>query len=173
MLKRSFTATMILRNAHCNVILQMGSMLFVFFLVISNGFSAEAVNKIKGPIVITSEKLTADNNTHTALFEHSVIARTADVTLYANTMLVYSDKASGDVTRINASGDVKLIRDKRVIISREATYYAEGEKVVFTGDPKAVEDGNVITGKQMTYLMNEDRFLVDDSKVFLTKSEKQ
>jgi lipopolysaccharide export system protein LptA len=66
-----------------------------------------------------------------------------------------------------------MIKDKRVITSREATYYAKGEKVIFTGDPKAVEDGNVMTGKKMTYLMNEDRFLVDDSKVFLTKGEKQ
>ncbi len=47
------------------------------------------------------------------------------------------------------------------------------KKVIFTGDPKAVEDGNVMTGKKMTYLMNEDRFLVDDSKVFLPKGEKQ
>jgi lipopolysaccharide export system protein LptA len=88
-------------------------------------------------------------------------------------MLVYSNKDSGDVTKIDATGAVKMIKDKRVITSHEATYYAEGEKVIFTGDPKAVEDGNVMTGKKMTYLMNEDRFLVDDSKVFLTKGEKR
>jgi lipopolysaccharide export system protein LptA len=88
-------------------------------------------------------------------------------------MLVYSDKDSGEVTKIDATGAVKMIKDKRVITSQEATYYAEGEKVIFTGDPKAVKDGNVMTGKKMTYLMNEDRFLVDDSKVFLPKGEKQ
>lgn len=149
------------------------SIIFIFSILIGNALSAEAVKKIKGPIVITSEKLTADNQAHTALFERSVVARTAETILYADRMLVYSDKDSGDVTRIDATGAVKMIKDKRVITSREATYYTEGEKVIFTGDPKAVEDGNVMTGKKMTYLMNEDRFLVDDSKVFLTKGEKQ
>ena len=145
----------------------------MFFLLTANTVSAEAVEKIKGPIVITSEKMTADNQAHITLFERSVVARTKDMVLYANSMLVYSDKDSGDVTRINATGDVRLIRDKQVVTSKEATYYAEGEKVIFTGTPKAVENGKVITGKIMTYLMNEDRFLVDDSKVFLPKGEEQ
>jgi lipopolysaccharide transport protein LptA len=151
------------------------SIIFIFSMLIGNAVSAEAVKKIigQGPIVITSEKMTADNRAHTALFERSVVARNAGTILYADRMLVYSDKDSGDVTKIDAKGAVKMIKDKRVITSQEATYYAEGEKVIFTGDPKAVEDGNVMTGKKMTYLMNEDRFLVDDSKVFLTKGEKQ
>ena len=149
------------------------SIIFIFSILIGNALSAEAVKKIKGPIVITSEKLTADNQAHTALFERSVVARNAGTILYADRMLVYSNKDSGEVTKIDATGAVKMIKDKRVITSQEATYYAEGEKVIFTGDPKAVEDGNVMTGKKMTYLMNEDRFLVDDSKVFLTKGEKR
>lgn len=157
----------------CKDMICLVSIIFIFSMLIGNAVSAEAVKKIKGPIVITSEKLTADNQAHTALFERSVVARNAGTILYADRMLVYSDKDSGDVTKIDATGAVKMIKDKRVITSQEATYYAEGEKVIFTGDPKAVEDGNVMTGKKMTYLMNEDRFLVDDSKVFLTKGEKQ
>jgi lipopolysaccharide export system protein LptA len=151
------------------------SLIFIFPMLIGNAVSAEAVKKVigQGPIVITSEKMTADNQANTALFERSVVARNAGTILYADRMLVYSDKGSGDVTRIDATGEVKMIKEKRVITSKEATYYAEGEKVIFNGDPKAVENGNVITGKKMTYLMNEDRFLVDDSKVFLPKGEKR
>jgi len=158
---------------HNRISYSLVSFLLIFFLLTAGTVFAEAAKKIKGPIVITSEKLTADNQAHTTLFEHSVVARTKDMVLYANSMLVYSDKNSGDVTRINATGDVRLIRDKRVVTSKEATYYAEGEKVIFTGSPKAVENGKVITGNKMTYLMNEDRFLVDDSKVFLPKGEEQ
>jgi lipopolysaccharide transport protein LptA len=148
---------------------------FIFSLLVGNAVSDEAVKKIigQGSIVITSEKMTADNQAHTALFERSVVARNAGTILYADRMLVYSDEDSGDVTKIDAAGAVKMIKDNRIITSREATYYAEGEKVIFTGDPKAVKDGDVITGKKMTYLMDEDRFLVDDSKVFLPKGEKR
>ena len=146
--------------------------LLVSFLVTAGIVSAESeVKGIKGPIVITSENLTADNTAHTALFERSVVARTKEMTVYADKMLVYSDKDSGDVTRIEASGNVRLIKGNRIVTSRDATYFADEDKVVFTGDPKAVEDGNVITGKKMTYLIHEDRFFVEGSKVFLTKKQ--
>jgi|WetSurMetagenome_2_1015567.scaffolds.fasta_scaffold182129_2 lipopolysaccharide export system protein LptA len=146
--------------------------LLVFFLVTAGIVSAESdVKRIKGPIVITSEKLTAENAAHTALFERSVVARTKEMTIYADKMLVYSDKDTGDVTRIDASGSVQLIKGNRVVTSQEAVYVADGDKAVFTGEPKALEDGNIITGKKMTYLLGEDRFFVEGSRVFLTKKE--
>jgi len=154
-----------------SVFFPIGSLL-IFFLMTAGIVSAESeIKRIKGPIVITSEKLTADNTAHTALFERSVVARTKEMTVHADKMLVYSNKDSGEVTRIDASGNVQLIKGNRVVTSQKASYFADEDKVIFTGEPKAVEDGNVITGKKMTYLMNEDRFFVEGSKVFLTKKE--
>lgn len=147
--------------------------LIIFLLLSINAFSAEEAEGIKGPIIITSEMLTADNQAHTAIFEKSVVAKTTDMTIYADKMLVYYNKDTGNVTRINAEGDVKLIRENRVITSKEAIYYADGEKVIFTGDPRAVDGENVVTGKKMTYLLKEERFLVEDSKVFLKKNKVQ
>ncbi|MEW6067082.1 MAG: LptA/OstA family protein [Nitrospirota bacterium] len=137
-----------------------------------NILSAEEAKKIKGPIIITSEKLTADNQNYSALFENSVIAKASDITIYADRMRVYYHKDTGAVTKIDAEGRVKLIKNERVITSRKATYYAEEEKVVFTGEPQAVEGENVVNGKKMVYFLIEERFLVEGSKVFL-KNEKQ
>jgi lipopolysaccharide export system protein LptA len=153
----------------------------VFFFVYSTSVSpaeetkkanGEATKKIEGPIVITSQMLTADNKARTALFERSVVARTPDITLYADKMLVYYEKDSGNVTRIEAEGQVKVIKEQRIITSKAATYYADSEQVIFTGEPRAMEGENVVTGTKMVYLMKEDRFLVEDSKVILTKKEK-
>lgn len=152
---------------------RLSGSLVIFFLLSTNVFSAEEAKKIKGPIIITSEILTADNQTHTALFENSVVARTTDMTIYADKMLVYYNEDTGNVIRIEAEGGVKLIKENRVITSKEAAYYADGEKVIFTGEPRAVEGENVVTGRKMTYLLNEDRFLVEGSKVFLTKKKEQ
>jgi lipopolysaccharide export system protein LptA len=149
----------------------IGSLLVSFLVTAGIVLAESGVKRIKGPIVITSEKLTADNTAHTALFERSVVARTKEMTIYANKMLVSSDKDSGAVTRIDSSGSVQLIKGNRVVTSQEAVYFADEDKVIFTGEPKAVEDGNVITGQKMTYLMSEDRFFVEGSKVFLTKKE--
>ena len=163
--KRLVYLTMSKQLSISNLLLFSG-FLFIFFVLSSNVFS-EDDKKIKGPIVVTSERLTADNQTHTAIFENSVVARTRNMTIYSDKMLVYYNKDTGDVTRIEAEGRVKLIRDDRVITSREADYHADEEKVIFTGDPRATEGENVVTGRKMTYLLKEDRFLVEDSKVFL------
>ncbi len=155
------------RQLFISKLFYLSGALIIFLLLSINAFSAEEAERIKGPIIITSEILTADNQTHTALFENSVVARTTDMTIYADRMLVYYNKDTGNVIRINAEGNVKLIKENRVITSKEATYYAEGEKVIFSGEPRAVDGENVVTGRKMTYLLNEDRFLVEGSKVFL------
>lgn len=147
------------------------SSLFILLIISTPVFSAEKSQQIRGPITITSELLTADNKAHTALFENSVVARTTDMTMYADKMLVYYNGATGNITKIEAKERVKLIKGNRVITSNEAVYYAEGDKIVFIGEPRAVEGENVVTGKKMTYLLNEDRFFVEDSKVFLQKKK--
>jgi lipopolysaccharide export system protein LptA len=149
------------------------SSLLILFFIFNNIHAEEKSQRLKGPIVITSETLTVDNEAHTALFEKSVVARTTDSTLYADKMLVYYHPDTGDITKIDAEGHIKLMRGTRAIISNEATYYADGEKIIFTGEPRAVEGENVVTGKKITYFLNDDRFLVEDSKVFLKKKRGQ
>ena len=149
------------------------SNLLILFLLSTNVFSEEKAQRIKGPITITSEMLTADNKAHTALFERSVVARTTDMTLFADRMLVSYDKDSGDIKTIDAEGNIKLLKGTRVIISQKANYYADGDKVIFTGEPRATDGENVVTGTKITYLLNEDRYLVEDSKVFLRKQKAQ
>ncbi len=150
------------------------SLVILFLLLSTNAFSAEkARQRIKGPIIINSETLTADNTSHTALFERSVVARTTDMTLYADRMLVFYDADSGEITKIEAEGSTKVIKGTRAITSQKATYYADGEKVIFTGEPRATDGENVVTGAKITYLLNEDRYLVEESKVFLKKRKEQ
>jgi lipopolysaccharide export system protein LptA len=145
------------------------SSILIISLIFTNVFAEEKSQKLKGPIVITSETLTVDNEAHTALFENSVVARTTETTLHSDRMLVHYNSETGDVTQIDAEGNIKLTKGARAIVSKEATYYAEGEKIIFTGDPRAVEGENVVTGKKITYFLNNDRFLVEDSKVFMKK----
>lgn len=152
----------------------MSKLLFISsFLIASLIFTSvsaeEKAQQLKGPIVITSETLTVDNEAHTALFENSVVARTTETTLNADKMLVHYNSETGDITQIDADGNIKLTKGARAIVSKKATYYTEGEKIIFTGNPRAVEGENVVTGKKITYFLNDDRFLVEDSKVFIKK----
>ncbi|HCC68704.1 MAG TPA: lipopolysaccharide transport periplasmic protein LptA [Nitrospiraceae bacterium] len=123
----------------------------------------------KKPIIITSTTLTADNKTNTAIFEGSVVAKTEDITIYSDKMIVYSDNTRNKITKIEAYGNVRAHKKERAIFSEKATYYEEDEKIVFTGEPKAVEGENVITGTKITYFINDDRAIVEDSRAFLKR----
>ncbi len=129
--------------------------------------AAEQKMQVKGPINITSETLTSDNKAHTALFEGNVVAKTTDMTIYADKMLVYYKEGSGDVTKIESKGNVRLLKGGRLITSQMAVYYADEDKVVFTGEPRAEDGENVVTGETMTYYIAQDRSYVEKSKVFL------
>jgi len=129
----------------------------------------------KEPTVVTSQKLTTDQKAKTALFEVNVVAKKGDRTMYADTMLVYysEDKSGSNIKKIDADGNVKLVRGERVVTSKHAVYYAEPEEyVVFTGEPRASEGENVVTGTKMTYFMKDDHSIVEDSKVFIVNKEK-
>jgi lipopolysaccharide export system protein LptA len=133
------------------------------------GLSA-AGQRIKGATVITSERLFADNKANFALFEGSVIAKNEEITLYSESMKVYYTE-EGDVSRIIAESDVKLVSESGVVTSGHAVYDAAERRITFTGEPKAVDGSNVITGSRMIYLVDEDRSIVEDSKVFLEEEK--
>lgn len=129
--------------------------------------AGEDVLPDRGPVVITSRSLSADNRTNTAVFEGDVVARTGDVVLRADRMKVLYLAEGGGVSRIEAEGGVRLVRGDRVVTAGRAVYFGGERKIVFTEKPRAVQDGNVITGSRMTYLIDEDRSIIEDSKVFL------
>jgi lipopolysaccharide transport protein LptA len=142
----------------------------VFFIAVILGVAvlagAQEAPMGQGPIVITAETLVADKKTNSAVFEGSVVARSEDMTLKSDRMEVkYGD--GGTIVYIDATGNVTLLRGAQVVTAERAEYFAEGRKIVFTGSPRAVETSNVVTGTKMTYLIDEDRFIVEGSRVLL------
>jgi lipopolysaccharide export system protein LptA len=130
----------------------------------------------KEPTVITANSLTADNKAKTALFTGNVVAKKGDGTLYADRMLVFyvetGDGENSNIDRIEASGNVKLVRNNRIITSGKAIYYAgEQERAVFSDKPRATENRNVVTGTLMTYYIKDDRSVVENSKIFIVEKE--
>jgi lipopolysaccharide export system protein LptA len=135
----------------------------------------EQEKTVKEPIIITSKSLTTDNKAKTALFEGNVVAKKGDRTMYADKMLIYysEEKGGNSIKKIEAEGNVKLVRGDRVVTSKFATYFAEPEeRIIFTGDPRASEGENVVTGTKITYFTKDDHSVVENSKVFIVNKEK-
>lgn len=128
--------------------------------------------RVTGPVTVTSETLTADNQNHTALFEKNVIAKTADMTIYADWMLVYYTDPGGDITKIESKGHVKVNTDDKVITADAATYHAAPqERIIFTGNPRAFDGQNVVSGTRITYFVDEERSFVEGNSKVIMKSK--
>lgn len=140
---------MMLKQLFISSFFRLTGLLIVFFLLIPvSVFSREDVKK--DPIVVTSKMLTIDNENNTAVFEHSVVAEAPEMTLYADKMYIFYNQDTRAITRIDASGGVKVIEKDRVITADKATYYARDERVIFKGDLKVVERKRVISGEKST-----------------------
>jgi lipopolysaccharide export system protein LptA len=132
-------------------------------------FSKEEGKTIKDPIVITSKMLIIDSRNNTAVFKNSVVAEIPEMTLYAEKMIVFYNKTTGNVTRVDALGGIKLVEKDSVITADEATYYALDERVTFKGDLKVVDKKHFVSDGQRSYPLDRGRASVDDSTSDLKK----
>ncbi len=135
--------------------------------------STQAKQASSGPIVITSETLQADGRKGTVTFIGSVVAIGDDLYMKADRMKVYYTEGGSDLERIEADGSVKLVREGRIVTSEHSVYVSSERKMTFTENARVVEDGNVLLGTRIIYMIDEDRYEVEGSKVFIEKTSKK
>lgn len=141
---------------------------FAALLLAPAAWGEEKPFERKGPIVITAEKLSAEATK--ALFEGNVVAKTDDLTMHADKMLVYYAEGN-KVKKIEADGNIRLTRGGRVVTSSKALFLADEEKIILTGDPRAVEGENIVTGTKIIYMIKENKSIIENSKVLLRRTE--
>lgn len=127
----------------------------------------ESPGELTGPLIITSDSLQADGKAGTATFIGSVEAKGDDFHMTANKMKVFYSEGGGELKRIEAEGSVKLIRQGRIVTSERAVYRSSGRTMTFTGNARVVEGGNILVGSKIVYMLDDDRYEVEDSKVFI------
>jgi lipopolysaccharide export system protein LptA len=133
--------------------------------------SAPAKEEEKRPIIITSKTLTADSKNNTATFDGSVVAKTDRITIYSDKMTVFYGNSEGKIKKIHAVGNVKVNKKGKALFSKDAIYFNDEEKIVFTGNPKAIEGENLITGKKIIFYLKDDRAVIEESRVILQNTQ--
>ncbi len=120
----------------------------------------------KGPIIITSDTLSADQSTHTAVFEGRVAAKNDGMELFADKMVVHYNEVGG-VKTIDAKGSVKLIKEGRVVTAGQAHFDKASDSILFSENPKIVQARTEVTGTTITYYVSTDKMDVKNSKVYI------
>jgi lipopolysaccharide export system protein LptA len=116
------------------------------------------------PIKITSDELVADNNRKTATFTGNVIARQADLTIYADKLVVSYAAEGNEISTAEVTGNVRIVQGARRAQSSRGVYDAKTGKIVLEGDPRVLQGDDQITGTVITYYLDEDRSEVTGRK---------
>lgn len=147
-------------------------MVLVFMLLASVALAAPADKSSRKdrsglPITIKSNELTADNKGKTAVFTGKVVAKQGDISIFADKITVnYADK-KGDVEKIEASGNVRIVQQNKTGTAAQAVYDSRDGRITLTGNPKVMQGGDSISGKTITYYVDDDKSVVsggDDPK---------
>ena len=109
------------------------------------------------PITVKSNEMTADNKGKTAIFTGKVVAKQGDMTIFSDRLLVnYADK-SGEVEKVEAQGNVRIVQLNRSGFADQAVYDSRNGRIVLTGAPRVVQGGDSISGKVITYYLDDDK----------------
>lgn len=131
--------------------------------------SAASVKKDRSglPITIKSNELSADNKGKTAVFSGKVVARQGDITIYADRITINYAEKKGDVEKIEASGNVRIVQQNKIGTAALAVYDSRDGRITLTGNPRVMQGTDSISGKVITYYVDDDRSVVtggDDPK---------
>ncbi len=136
-------------------------------------FTAKAdtfLNEIKKPgtalkpIDITSSQLEANLKSHIVIFTGNVVAKQGDVVMYCSKLTAYYDEKDKNITKIVATGDVKIIRKDMIATGNEATFDNVSKMLTLTGSPRMWEGKNIIEGTRIIFFLGTDRIFVEGAK---------
>lgn len=131
---------------------------------------------------ITSERMTVRNKDNQAVFEGTVVLTRGPLVVHSDVMVVYyeprkseggmekgvepnsnkeSKAANLSVSRIEATGKVRIQRGEGKATCQKAVFYQDEQKIVLSGKPVAWQKGNIVKGRQITMFLAEDRTVVE------------
>lgn len=109
------------------------------------------------PITVKSNDMSADNKGKTAVFSGKVVAKQGDITIFSDKLVVRYADIGGDVEKVEALGNVRIIQQNRTGFAEQALYDSRNGKIVLTGTPRVVQNGDSISGKVITYYLDDER----------------
>jgi lipopolysaccharide export system protein LptA len=106
------------------------------------------------PVEVAADSLTIDQDTGTAVFSGNVVIGQGDLRLSAGSVRVIYDEATGDITKLNASGGVTFVTATEAAEAQTAVYDLTSGTIVLTGDVLLTQGASALSANQMTVNVN-------------------
>lgn len=112
------------------------------------------------PVKISSDRLEADDMAHQVKFLGHVVVRRGDVSLYANQVTVFYLEGRGDIDRIAAVGEVRIVQGERIATADRALLIQKEGKIILNGSARLRQGQDLVQGEEVTVFINEERSIV-------------
>ena len=135
------------------------------------------------PIEITADRLVSDTQNHLARFEGNVKAVQGETTIEADRLEVYykedadiqrdsaaeagddAEREAGALSKIAASGNVRIKFDNRLAVTDEAVYITDQRILTLTGSPARVTSGkDQVSGTVIKFYRDSGRIEVQGDR---------
>jgi lipopolysaccharide export system protein LptA len=138
------------------------------------------------PLHITADRLEADQKERVIIFIGHVKATYQDSILYCDRLRVFyeqpppgskppakspeekegsplGDMGGEKISRIVATGQVRVVQEDKVATGQEATYYRDRDEIVLVGNPQLWRAENTLKGERIIFNMKDNKVLVESS----------
>jgi lipopolysaccharide export system protein LptA len=127
------------------------------------------------PIEIVSDKMEAFQENRLVVFSGNAVATQGDIKMKTDRLSIYYKKSedkkekvgqqemagTGDLDRIEATGNVIITQKDMVATGKDAIYYQETAQFVLTGKPVLHQGKNVVKGCRVIFYSNESKGRVE------------
>lgn len=110
------------------------------------GISADPSQAVE----ISADSLSVDQDSGQATFEGNVVVGQGDLRLAAGSVRVFYDDASGDITRLQASGGVTFVTATEEAEAQSAVYDLAGGTLTLTGEVLLTQGASALAADSMT-----------------------
>lgn len=129
-------------------------------LVAGTAAAAPAGPGGREPVEISADRMDADDVAKTVIFIGHAVARQGDVTINGDRLTIHSAAGGGDVERIIAEGNVRIVQGRRVATGDRAEYFRAEERIVLSGSPRVSDGENSVQGHEIVLFIKENRSVV-------------
>ena len=122
--------------------------------------------------VITSTRLSFDQQKREVVFEKNVVVTDREIKILSDRLKVFFTE-DNKVDRIEAEGDVTIIRNDLKATGEKAAYDMKEGKLQLTGNPRIQRDQDTLTGETVTLWRNSKRILCEPNARLVIASDQE
>ncbi len=137
------------------------TVLFLVLLLCAPGLPAGAQDADEGSVtVITSEKLTFDQDENHAVFEENVVVDDARMRLTTDLLTVFFTE-DGDAERVEARGAVHIEQGEKQAWAGEADYDIESGEIELRDNPRVRQGRDMLSGETIRFFRDENKMICE------------